>query len=129
MNTSSPIPDLNLAVDTRPTDWQEQAACRDCPDPDIFFPNRREAKGLQVLVQAIYCDGCPVRQECLEYGRSEEHGLWAGLGRCSRGRLLPKYDTSRQCRHGHPREPGKPCPTCRAKTHRRYTDTQQQSVA
>lgn len=43
--------------------WHRQAACKDVPDPDIFYPERGptgdEAKAI--------CGTCPVRAACLEW--------------------------------------------------------------
>lgn len=58
------------------TKWQEQAACRDVEDPDIFFPERG---GSSKAARAL-CADCPVRAECLEYALAnhEDFGIWGG---------------------------------------------------
>lgn len=53
--------------------WKLRAACLDHPDLDWFATN---AKGIEAARKVCY--GCPVRLECLEYGRSDPHGLWGG---------------------------------------------------
>ena len=41
--------------------WHLEAASRDA-DPDLFFVGR----GQSIEPALEYCDGCPVRQECLD---------------------------------------------------------------
>lgn len=49
-----PLPD-------RPADeWYYDAACRETPDPDIFFSSSVSAETLSI------CGGCPVRGDCLK---------------------------------------------------------------
>lgn len=64
--------------------WQDHANCMGV-DPDLFFPERgastREAKGV--------CQGCVVREQCLEYAlaNSEKFGIWGGMSERERRRL------------------------------------------
>ncbi len=64
--------------------WQDRANCMGV-DPDLFFPERgastREAKGV--------CQGCEVREDCLEYAlaNSEKFGIWGGMSERERRRL------------------------------------------
>lgn len=64
--------------------WQAHANCMGV-DPDLFFPERgastREAKGV--------CQGCVVREDCLEYAlaNSEKFGIWGGMSERERRRL------------------------------------------
>jgi len=45
-------------------------------DPELFYP---EAGG-EIAVLRKLCGGCPVVQECGEYGvKWEFHGIWGGL--------------------------------------------------
>lgn len=61
--------------------WQQSANCLGV-DPDLFFPERggstEEAKEV--------CQGCVVRQECLDYAmrNDEKRGVWGGLSRRER---------------------------------------------
>ena len=58
------------------TDWQEQAACIDS-DLDFFeIKNRRLARAAKDI-----CEGCPVKDECLEFALRNkiEYGIWGGL--------------------------------------------------
>jgi WhiB family redox-sensing transcriptional regulator len=64
--------------------WQERALCAQT-DPEAFFPEKggstREAKRI--------CQGCEVRDECLEYAlaKDERFGIWGGLSERERRRL------------------------------------------
>lgn len=64
--------------------WQERALCAQT-DPEAFFPEKggstREAKRI--------CQGCEVRDECLEYAlaNDERFGIWGGLSERERRRL------------------------------------------
>ena len=64
--------------------WQENALCAQT-DPEAFFPEKggstREAKRI--------CQGCEVRDECLEYAleNDERFGIWGGLSERERRRL------------------------------------------
>jgi WhiB family redox-sensing transcriptional regulator len=64
--------------------WQELALCAQT-DPEAFFPEKggstREAKRI--------CQGCQVKDECLEYAlaNDERFGIWGGLSERERRRL------------------------------------------
>ncbi|MGB6057790.1 MAG: WhiB family transcriptional regulator [Microthrixaceae bacterium] len=64
--------------------WQSLANCLGV-DPDLFFPERgastKEAKGV--------CQGCVVREDCLEYAlaNGEKFGIWGGLSERERRRI------------------------------------------
>ena len=64
--------------------WQERALCAQT-DPEAFFPEKggstREAKRI--------CQGCEVKDECLEYAlaNDERFGIWGGLSERERRRL------------------------------------------
>lgn len=65
-------------------DWRAAGNCVGV-DPDLFFPKRgestREAKAV--------CQGCTVRDECLEHAlaRPERYGIWGGASERERRRL------------------------------------------
>lgn len=67
-----------------PEGWQLLANCLGV-DPDLFFPERgastKEAKSV--------CQGCVVREECLEYAlaNGEKFGIWGGLSERERRRI------------------------------------------
>jgi WhiB family redox-sensing transcriptional regulator len=57
-------------------------------DPDLFMPERGARRDVQQAVKA--CAICPVRLECLEYGRFERYGIWGGLSGKERRRLYSR---------------------------------------
>jgi WhiB family transcriptional regulator, redox-sensing transcriptional regulator len=65
-------------------EWSPYANCLGV-DPDLFFPDRgettREAKEV--------CQGCVVREDCLEYALShnERFGIWGGMSERERRSL------------------------------------------
>lgn len=81
------VPDpIDVAPAITPEDdlWQERALCAQT-DPEAFFPEKggstREAKRI--------CQGCEVRDACLEYAlaHDERFGIWGGLSERERRRL------------------------------------------
>ena len=76
-----PIDD-ELATDE--DQWQERALCAQT-DPEAFFPEKggstREAKRI--------CQGCEVKDACLEYAlaHDERFGIWGGLSERERRRI------------------------------------------
>ncbi|WP_413467061.1 WhiB family transcriptional regulator [Mycolicibacterium sp. 120270] len=79
-------PELDAIAPLTPEDdlWQEKALCAQT-DPEAFFPEKggstREAKRI--------CQGCEVRDACLEYAlaHDERFGIWGGLSERERRRL------------------------------------------
>ena len=77
---------IELALDPIDDDdqWQERGLCAQT-DPEAFFPEKggstREAKRI--------CQGCEVRDRCLEYAlaNDERFGSWGGLSERERRRL------------------------------------------
>jgi WhiB family transcriptional regulator, redox-sensing transcriptional regulator len=69
--------------------WQQDAACKDVPDPDVFFPG----KGEDAEAAKQVCAGCPVLGECLEFALAtmrasdRDHGVYGGLTPAERARL------------------------------------------
>lgn len=65
-------------------EWQERALCAQT-DPEAFFPEKggstREAKRI--------CQGCEVKDDCLEYAlaHDERFGIWGGLSERERRKL------------------------------------------
>ena len=65
--------------------WQMFANCLGV-DPDLFFPERgastKEAKSV--------CQGCVVREDCLEYALANriDHGVWGGTSERERRRII-----------------------------------------
>lgn len=54
------------------TAWEHEAACRNAPNPDIFFNPKR------INDANHYCSRCPVVLACREAGKSAYRGVWAG---------------------------------------------------
>jgi WhiB family redox-sensing transcriptional regulator len=81
------VPDrIELAPESFEDDdqWQERGLCAQT-DPEAFFPEKggstREAKRI--------CQGCEVKDRCLEYAlaNDERFGIWGGLSERERRRL------------------------------------------
>ena len=63
-------------------DQRSKAACAG-KDPDLWFPE----KGQSSANAKAICEGCPVRSECLEYGKLEAFGIWGGTTPAERRRM------------------------------------------
>jgi WhiB family redox-sensing transcriptional regulator len=69
--------------------WQQDAACKNVPDPDVFFPG----KGEDAEEAKQVCAGCPVMAECLAFALAtmrapdRDHGVYGGLTPAERARL------------------------------------------
>jgi hypothetical protein len=86
------IIDQNLALAMRPPKWFAEAACREWEqyhaDPetnrpevqplDVFFPEPTTNGGNHLAPARRICLRCPVRFDCLEFGLTEEWGVWGG---------------------------------------------------
>ncbi len=61
------------------SDWQEHAACRGHPDPDIFYPSGRDGSTAKAI-----CQRCPVTIACLEasVAVAAEVGITYGVWGC-----------------------------------------------
>lgn len=76
--------DFDEAEAVNDESWQERALCAET-DPEAFFPEKggstREAKRI--------CQGCEVKDQCLEYAltNDERFGIWGGLSERERRRL------------------------------------------
>ncbi len=70
-----------LAVDELA--WQDYGNCRG-GDADLFFPER----GASTRRAKAICDGCEVRDLCLDYAldNGEKFGIWGGLSERERRR-------------------------------------------
>ncbi|OBG49183.1 WhiB family transcriptional regulator [Mycolicibacterium fortuitum] len=75
---------IDVDPETEDDQWQERALCAQT-DPEAFFPEKggstREAKRI--------CQGCEVKDACLEYAlaHDERFGIWGGLSERERRRL------------------------------------------
>lgn len=65
-------------------DFTDYANCRGL-DPDLFFPER----GASIKEAQAVCQGCVVREECLEYALETKqlHGIWGGASERERRRI------------------------------------------
>lgn len=76
--------DFDALIGVPDDQWQEKALCAQT-DPEAFFPEKggstREAKRI--------CQGCEVKDECLEsaLANDERFGIWGGLSERERRRL------------------------------------------
>lgn len=61
--------------------WQERAACADKP-PELFFPVGTTGAARRQLRRAKQvCDGCGVRESCLQWAEDvgADYGVWGGF--------------------------------------------------
>jgi Transcription factor WhiB len=75
--------------------WQDQAACNGAGDSNYAFGDDSSGRpenpwkvieGQRWFIRN-YCDHCPVVEECLTLGLSEQYGVWGGLLPSERRRL------------------------------------------
>ncbi len=74
----------NRKLEDEKLSWELQAACR-TEHTGIFFSGNTV---MQDRAKAI-CQGCPVREDCLEYAMAndEKFGVWGGYTERERNRL------------------------------------------
>ena len=58
-------------------EWVTKAACRGL-GTDMFFPMKGETQ-LSIAAKQL-CRSCPVQEECYDYGKDEQYGIWGGKG-------------------------------------------------
>lgn len=81
-------------------EWAARGRCVDA-DPELFFPPRNNP----ALAARAICGGCPVRKPCLAYATAnaqEIYGIWGGLDRNDRLRLLDAAIAGRSSALGQP---------------------------
>ncbi|MFG2313338.1 WhiB family transcriptional regulator [Streptomyces sp. NPDC048566] len=69
--------------------WRESAACRSV-DPDLFFPIGNTGPALLQIQEAkAVCQGCPVREACLDWALESGQGVgvWGGTSETERRSL------------------------------------------
>ena len=62
------------------SNWRAESACLNT-DPDVFFPVAVGTAAGKLVTRALrICDGCPVKQQCLDYAMrsGEKDGIWGG---------------------------------------------------
>lgn len=78
-------------ITPEPPEWPNRAACRD-HDRELFFP---DTPGETIFAKRI-CQGCPVKNECLEWaleveaGEPESYGVFGGMAARTRRRMIWK---------------------------------------
>lgn len=81
--------------------WMKRSRCKNIGDPEIFFRERASVvngtdavRGHSVKVAKEFCNGCPVKVECLLYAleNDEEFGIWGGATPDERRRIRKYYD-------------------------------------
>lgn len=99
----------------RPTDWRDDAACRD-EDPEIFFALDSTAAGRRDIEQAkTICGSCPSQVACLRYALDTNinDGIYGGRTekerRSKRRQTQPKERRKREPKP--PKAPAEPPPT------------------
>ncbi|MGG7510924.1 WhiB family transcriptional regulator [Plantibacter sp. YIM 135249] len=70
-----------------PADWMDDALCAQT-DPELFIVDQGGSSKPAKKV----CRNCDVRVQCLEYAlaHDEQWGIWGGLSRRQRNRLVAK---------------------------------------
>jgi len=101
-------------------DWHARAACRDHPDPDMWFPGPGASSRAQAAGEI--CRSCPVQIECARYAADagEQFGIWGGRSGFLPVSTIRKWDhlTLRPCGTEaayvrHLRRSERPCQACR----------------
>lgn len=89
----------SLDIDPGELAWQEDGICKQT-DPEAFFPEQ----GGSVEAPKAICEGCPVREACLQYAldNDEQFGIWGGLTRRERIQLLKSRGLARPHRRPNP---------------------------
>ena len=71
--------------------YPSKGTCASHPSPDLWFPEqpqgrpsnaKRKALANRVMLAIAICDGCPIKQACLDEGmkmENIEHGIWGGM--------------------------------------------------
>jgi len=70
-----------------PPEWMAQARCIEV-DTEIFFPDKGDMTSANAARRV--CNGCEVKQQCLEYAldNREVYGIWGGTNERDRRPLL-----------------------------------------
>ena len=90
----SGAPQVADALDLfRRPEWHARAACRGMGS-EVFFPER----GDQVSVAMAICEGCPVRQECLDFSleNGERNGIWGGIPERRRRKMRSQFRATKK---------------------------------
>jgi WhiB family redox-sensing transcriptional regulator len=92
------------------TNWRAESACLNT-DPDVFFPLAVGTAATKQVNRALrICDGCAVRQQCLDFAlrSGEKDGIWGGTtpedrvrARRARNRRRPAREVMREAAAVH----------------------------
>lgn len=63
--------------------WWDRARCAGRGPTTTFFPTEGDSG-----IAKAWCSACPVRAQCLDRGLEEPDGVWGGLDRNERVRLM-----------------------------------------
>lgn len=77
--------------------WRDHAACRH-EDPDLFFPiGTTGPSQVQAQQAKAVCEGCPVREQCLDWAldTGQSIGIWGGTTEAERRRLRRRAGSRR----------------------------------
>jgi len=80
--------------DGRDRSWMDEAACRNHPDPDLWYPDTAALYTPRIREAQQICASCPVKAECYDFGRDEKYGIFGGV-LVSSGRSLPGPNVKR----------------------------------
>lgn len=71
----------------RTRSWRDLAACRGV-HPDVFYPTAEDEAAVARAKEI--CDGCMVRETCLDHAlvNREREGVWGGASEADRRRML-----------------------------------------
>lgn len=115
-------------------DWHAEAACRDHPDPDMWFPGPGVSRRAQRAVEI--CQSCPVQIECAQHAadHGEGFGIWGGRIKFEPVAVTRRWDplTLKPCGTEaayvrHLRRGERPCQACRDAHSRGIQDRRKQS--
>lgn len=68
-----------LVDDGRDRSWMDDAACRNHPNPDLWYPDTSNLFDPRVREAGRICSTCPVRNDCYIFGSKERHGIYGGV--------------------------------------------------
>lgn len=82
---ATPNPNPRTLLDAADAAWMNQAACDGATTE--FVPDQETVYALAAA--RLYCDGCPVRQDCLSWAMLHRaEGIWGGTSTYERSQLL-----------------------------------------
>jgi len=74
--------------------WRDDADCQNYPSEIFYGTIEAPLSAKESRMAKTICGACPVRRDCLiaALRDGEEHGIWAGLTRLERRKLLRAAD-------------------------------------